>query len=84
MHHNVSLLCLSVAFLGPSVTPYSDMNPGYRVYHIDGTRPNSTRAGLYHETFYLNLTDANLTNKPKWLFEYSTKVLICCAAYIIG
>ena len=32
------------------------------------------QAVLDHEVYYLNVTDANLTNKPQWLLEYSAKV----------
>lgn len=34
---------VGVGFLGPSVTTYVNLNPGYRVYYIDGDRENSTR-----------------------------------------
>ena len=27
-----------------------------------------------HESYYMNITDANLTNQPKWLLEYTAKV----------
>jgi sphingomyelin phosphodiesterase len=26
----------SIAYIGPSVTPYYGLNPGYRIYHVDG------------------------------------------------
>lgn len=32
----------NVAFIGPSLTPFTELNPGYRVYTIDGSRPGST------------------------------------------
>lgn len=32
------------------------------------------QALLDHIVYYLNITDANLTNKPKWQVEYSAKV----------
>lgn len=32
----------NVAFLGPSVTTYLHLNPGYKVYTIDGERQDST------------------------------------------
>lgn len=31
------------------------------------------QALLDHESYYLNLTDANLRNKAEWKFEYSAK-----------
>lgn len=33
----------SIAYVGPSVTPYYNLNPGYRIYYVDGDRPQSTR-----------------------------------------
>lgn len=34
---------ISVAYIGPSVTPFVDLNPGYRIYYVDGDRDQSTR-----------------------------------------
>ena len=36
---------VNVAFVGGSLTTYSDMNPGYRVYTVDGPRIGSTYVG---------------------------------------
>lgn len=33
---------INVAFVAPSLTTYSNMNPGYRTYTIDGPRSGST------------------------------------------
>lgn len=38
---------ISVAFIGPSVTPYYDLNPGYRIYYVDGDHDKSTRVTDY-------------------------------------
>lgn len=56
------------------MTTAGTMNPGYRIYTVDGTYNGSSRQVLDHETYYMNLTDANISNKPKWSFEYSAKV----------
>lgn len=32
----------SVAYIGPGVTTFDYLNPGYKVYIIDGQRENST------------------------------------------
>ena len=32
-----------MAYVGPSVTPYYDLNPGYRIYYIDGDHKSTTR-----------------------------------------
>lgn len=50
---------VGVAFIAPSVTTYVNLNPGYRVYYVDGSYPGSSRLVLDHETFILNLTEAN-------------------------
>jgi hypothetical protein len=33
---------VSVAYIGPSVTPFSQLNMGYRVYEVDGFYPGSS------------------------------------------
>ncbi|XP_058483888.1 LOW QUALITY PROTEIN: sphingomyelin phosphodiesterase [Solea solea] len=50
---------LGVAFIAPSVTTYINLNPGYRVYYMDGNYRGSSRLVLDHETYILNLTEAN-------------------------
>lgn len=34
---------LSIAYIGPSVSPYYDLNPGYRIYYVDGDHSKTTR-----------------------------------------
>jgi sphingomyelin phosphodiesterase len=34
---------LSIAYVGPSVSPYYDLNPGYRIYYVDGDHAKTTR-----------------------------------------
>lgn len=47
---------LSIAYIGPSVTPYSELNPGYRIYYVDGDHPKTTRVSNSKEIFnYRNL-----------------------------
>jgi len=36
----------NVAYVGPSVTPYYDLNPGYRIYYIDGDHKSTTRVSV--------------------------------------
>ncbi len=67
---------ISISYVAPSVTTYSYLNPAYRIYTVDGYYPGSSFQVLNHETIYLNLTEANLTNKPQWRLEYNTKVWI--------
>lgn len=62
---------MNFALIGPSVTTYTNFNMGYRIYTIDGDYTNTTNSLLDFETFYMNVTDANLSNVPKWIHEYS-------------
>ncbi|KAH9525406.1 Sphingomyelin phosphodiesterase [Bulinus truncatus] len=64
---------VSVAYVAPSVTPYSQLNMGYRIYTIDGNYMNSSFQVLDHETYFMNLSRANAENKITWEFEYSAK-----------
>ncbi|XP_071502433.1 sphingomyelin phosphodiesterase-like [Diadema antillarum] len=63
---------ISVAYVAGAITPTAQ-NPGYRVYTMDGNYTGSTWAVLDHDNYYMNLTEANLTNKPKWRPEYKAK-----------
>ncbi|XP_064389066.1 sphingomyelin phosphodiesterase-like isoform X2 [Halichondria panicea] len=63
----------NVAILGPAVTPRKRMNMGYRVYTVDGPYNATTSAVLDHKVYYMNISDANLSNKPNWQLEYSAK-----------
>lgn len=38
-----------MAYVGPSVTPYYDLNPGYRIYYIDGDHKSTTRVSVSEE-----------------------------------
>ncbi|XP_003465367.1 sphingomyelin phosphodiesterase [Cavia porcellus] len=65
---------LSVAFLAPSATTYISLNPGYRVYQIDGNYPGSSHVVLDHETYILNLTQANVPGAtPHWQRLYRAR-----------
>jgi sphingomyelin phosphodiesterase len=64
----------AVSYISGSVTTYSYLNPNYRIYTFDGVYENSSYQVLDHENIFLNLTEANLYNKPQWRKEYSAKV----------
>uniref|UniRef100_A0A8D2Q7P7 Sphingomyelin phosphodiesterase n=1 Tax=Varanus komodoensis TaxID=61221 RepID=A0A8D2Q7P7_VARKO len=65
---------LGIAFVAPSVTTYYNLNPGYRVYHLDGIYPGSSYQVLDHETFILNLTLANVPGtSPRWQRLYGAR-----------
>lgn len=66
---------VSVAFIAPSVTTYINLNPGYRIYEIDGNYSTSSHMVLDHETHILNLTEANAdgATAPQWKTLYSAR-----------
>ncbi|XP_059484529.1 sphingomyelin phosphodiesterase-like isoform X2 [Neocloeon triangulifer] len=67
---------ISAAFVGGGATAYTDVNPNYRVYTVDGVREGSTFRVLDHETWYYNLTEANLAGPdvpPNWQKLYNFK-----------
>ena len=73
----------STLYLSPSITTYTRLHPGYRIYDIEGSYNGSTRLTLDHYTYTMNITEANLNNKPKWILEYSAKVCIVVVIVII-
>lgn len=57
---------LSVGFIGPSITSFVGLNPSFRSYLID---PNQNFMPVDFNTFYMNLTRANLAGSeqdPTW------------------
>jgi len=65
----------ATAFISPSITPYTDINSGYKVFHFDGARDASeaTWELVDSETFTYNLTEANANGQADWYQLYSTK-----------
>lgn len=39
---------VGVSYISPSVTPFVNLNPGYRVYYVDGDRDHSTRVRIIY------------------------------------
>ena len=64
-----------VSFIPGSLTTYSDLFPGYRVYTIDGDYADSTFQVLDFENYIANITESNLhnTSRLQWVKEYSAK-----------
>ncbi|KAK5643667.1 hypothetical protein RI129_007512 [Pyrocoelia pectoralis] len=62
----------NIAYIGPSVTPWSGENPAYRIYYIDGDHANTTRKVVDHETWIMDLDEAN-NDSPQWFRLYSAK-----------
>lgn len=63
----------SIAYIGPSVTSYYKLNPGYRIYTIEGDYAGSQKRVLDHETWVMNLDEANRDGIPRWYQLYSAK-----------
>lgn len=59
------LLPIGVQFVAPSITPYSNTNPAYRVYAI-----NNRGDLVDHETWFANLTEVELRGIPNWTKSY--------------
>ena len=64
---------VNVAYLGPSVTTLSFLNPSYRIYEVDGNYDQASWQILDYTTMYLNLTETNIYNQTKWKKEYSAR-----------
>lgn len=64
----------NIAYIGPSVTPYDNLNPGYRIYYVDGDHDSTTRLVIDHENWIMNLKEANLYDYPIWYKLYSTRL----------
>ncbi|KAG9072015.1 hypothetical protein KI688_006237 [Linnemannia hyalina] len=64
---------ISTAWVGPSVTPYTNLNPGFRVYKVDTGNWNIYDA----ETYVADLTQASTWDAkgttPNWHLEYSAR-----------
>jgi sphingomyelin phosphodiesterase len=62
--------------IGVSVTPYTKLNPGYKVYYADGATATPTWELMNHETFVYNLSLANSQEpigRPLWYKLYDMK-----------
>ncbi|KAL0267656.1 UNVERIFIED_CONTAM: hypothetical protein PYX00_009859 [Menopon gallinae] len=62
-----------IGYVGPSVTTYTYMNPGYRVYYVDGDYEGTTRYVLDHETWIMNLKTSNEKRAALWEKLYTAK-----------
>lgn len=62
----------NIAYIGPSVTTYPNLNPGYRVYEVDGKYPGASSVVLDHSTYIVDLASSTKDNLV-WKHEYSAK-----------
>ncbi|XP_066248576.1 sphingomyelin phosphodiesterase-like isoform X2 [Euwallacea similis] len=63
----------AVAYLAPSVTTFTNHNPAFRIYYVDGDHEDTTRDVLEHETWTFDMELANKlpNNEPQWYKLYS-------------
>ncbi|CAF2610652.1 unnamed protein product [Rotaria sp. Silwood2] len=64
---------VSMAYVTPSLTTQSFLNPGYRVYTMDGAYPDSSYWVLDHRTVIMNLTASNMYNRSILINEYEAR-----------
>ena len=62
---------LNVAFVGPSVTPLTGYNAGWRMYQVDA----KTFSVVNFQTYYANVSESNLWTTPEWRFEYDARAI---------
>ncbi|RVX69897.1 hypothetical protein B0A52_05732 [Exophiala mesophila] len=60
---------LQVGYVGPSITPLTGLNSGYRVYQVD----SKTFEILGAQTYFANINDSLEWTKPVWKREYDVR-----------
>ncbi|KAG0355265.1 Metallo-dependent phosphatase-like protein [Gamsiella multidivaricata] len=64
---------ISTAWIGPSVTPYTDLNPGFRVYKVDTKSWNVFDAQTYVADLNQAASWDASGSSPNWHLEYSAR-----------
>ncbi|CAB0033583.1 unnamed protein product [Trichogramma brassicae] len=64
---------VNIAYIAPSITPWENVNPAYRIYYVEGDHLKTNRAIIDHETWKINLDEANRNDNPVWYKAYSAK-----------
>ncbi|KAJ8672963.1 hypothetical protein QAD02_004224 [Eretmocerus hayati] len=62
---------ISVGYIAPSITPWKDVNPAYRIYYVEGNHAQTTRSILDFETWTMKLDKANRDGEPVWYKSYT-------------
>jgi sphingomyelin phosphodiesterase len=60
---------LNVGFIGPSITPLTGNNAGWRLYQVD----SKTFEVVNFQTYFANVSAANSWTTPVWEFEYDAR-----------
>ncbi|XP_060565615.1 sphingomyelin phosphodiesterase-like [Ruditapes philippinarum] len=64
---------LGITYMPGSITTYSYLNPGFRIYEIDGNYKGSSWKVQDFTNYFLNVTRANTYGEVVWEKEYSAK-----------
>ena len=61
------------------MTSYQGYNLGFRIYTIDGEYNGTSYALLDHQSWFMDIAEANEKNVTHWQYGYSAKV---CQVYM--
>ena len=64
---------ISTSWIGPSVTPYTDINPGFRIYKVDTKSWNVFDSETYIADMNQAATWDATGSSPNWHLEYSAR-----------
>ncbi|KAK6192488.1 hypothetical protein SNE40_003944 [Patella caerulea] len=64
---------ISTGFVAGSGTTYSNLNPGFRIYTIDGNYTGSSWAILDFDNYVADISELTAKTTPVWVKEYSAK-----------
>lgn len=62
---------LSVGVIGPSITPLTGNNAGWVLMQVD----SKTFSVVNSQTYFANMSNANIWTTPVWEFEYDTRAV---------
>jgi len=65
---------VNFGFIAPSITTYTNLNPAYRIYTIDGGYEGASYRVLESETYIFNMAAANMAGEdsdPEWYKLYT-------------
>jgi len=57
----------NIAYIIPSVTTFTYINPSYRIFTIDAATGYVVESSTYH----VDISEANLSDNPQWVWEYN-------------
>ena len=60
---------LTVGYIGPSITPLTNLNAGYQLYQVDA----ETFSIVGVQTYFANMSDSLDWKSPVWEFEYDMR-----------